>query len=102
MILLCYSSDTVARACQGLSRFDQSFIEFLHTAGIPFVDTLLKHVDDYRNFNLPPEEYVKRYYIEHYSPAGTHFFAFAIKDAVVDWLEPMPTAYRAGAETIHP
>jgi len=100
MVLLCYGAGNVVRACQGLTRFDQRFVEFLHQLGIPTVDGLSKHLEDFRAFNLSPQDYVKRYFIGHYKPQGTHFFAFAIKDAVVDWLEPKPTAYRPGAETI--
>ena len=37
---------------------------------------------------------MKRYFVGHYSPAGNHFFAFSIKDTVVDWLNPKPIAYR--------
>jgi hypothetical protein len=38
---------------------------------------------------------MKRYYIGHYSPAGNHFFAYSIKDKIVDWLDPKPITYRA-------
>jgi len=55
---------------------------------------LQKHVEEFRTFRLSPEEYVKRYYVGHYSPKGNHFFAFAIKDAVVRWLDPKPPAHR--------
>jgi hypothetical protein len=59
-------------------------------------------VQDYQSFRNTPEDYVQRYYIAlmghqgygHYSPTGNHFFAFAIKDDLVDWLEPKPPAYR--------
>ena len=48
---------------------------------------------------LSAEEYCHRYYIDgyggHYNPAGNHFFAFAIKDALVEWLEPKPLTYQA-------
>lgn len=37
--------------------------------------------------------YMKRYFIGHYSPAGNHFFAFSIKDSIVDWLDPKPITY---------
>jgi hypothetical protein len=46
---------------------------------------------------MDPKAYVDRYYIGHYNPQGNHFFAFAIKDRVRDWLEPKPPAYRSEA-----
>ena len=36
---------------------------------------------------------MKRYYIGHYSPAGNHFFAYALKDTLIEWLEPKPISY---------
>ena len=84
------------RACEGRPRIDQSIIENFRQKKILFVDGLAKHKKDFRNFNLSPQDYVKRYYIGHYNPRGNHFYAFAIKDAVVNWLNPKPPAYREG------
>lgn len=95
MILLSYSSGSVIAACQGQPRFDQTFVDFLRTGETPFVDTLEKHAADFSLFRGTPEEYAKRYYIGHYNPQGNHFFAYAVKNALVDWLEPKPPAYRA-------
>jgi len=100
MILLSYDSGTVMRACQGLPRPDKVFVDFLKEKNVLFVDTLAGHVQDFKVFRLSPKEYVDRYYIGHYNPLGNQFFAFVIKDAVVNWLEPKPIAYREGAETI--
>ena len=52
------------------------------------------HVEDYKSFRIPFDQYMKRYFIGHYSPAGNHFFAYAIKDTVVDWLDPKPITYQ--------
>ena len=100
MIILSYDSDTVSRACHGLPRPDQSLVDFLKEKNIPFVDVLAKHCEDFQAFKLSTEDYVRRYYIGHYKPQGNHFFAFAIKDTVVNWLDPKPTAYHDGSETI--
>ena len=37
---------------------------------------------------------MKRYFIGHYTPSGNHFFAYAIKDKIVDWLDPKPITYQ--------
>ena len=36
----------------------------------------------------------KRYFIGHYNPLGNHMCAFAIKDKLVEMLEPKPIPYR--------
>ena len=54
----------------------------------------LVHQNDYKDFNLTVEDYMERYFIGHYSPAGNHFFAYSIKSTIVDWLDPKPVTYR--------
>ena len=93
LVLLSYSTREVIHACKGLPRRDQDFLDALKNTGIRYVDGLEKHARDFRAFRLTPEEYAKRYYIGHYNPRGNHFFAFAIKDDVVAWLDPKPPAY---------
>ena len=51
------------------------------------------HLEDFKKFNLTLEEYMDRYFIGHYKPAGNHFFAYAIKNQIVDWLDPKPITY---------
>ena len=46
---------------------------------------------------LPIEDYMRRYFIGHYSPAGNHFFAFSVKNTIVEWLDPKPVTYRQDA-----
>jgi hypothetical protein len=97
MILLTFSAvatPDVQKACLGQPRFDQSFVDYLTENEFTFVDALTAHVRDFSFFRCSPDEYVHRYYISHYSPKGNHFFAFAIKDAVVEWLDPKPLAYQ--------
>lgn len=100
MIFLSYSAGNAIAACQGRPRFDQPFVEFLRENAVPFVDALEKHVEDFSWFRGTPEEYVRRYYIGHYNPKGNHFFAYSVKDALVNWLEPKPPAYNT--EMFHP
>ena len=83
----------------GMPRYDQPVVDFLRENDFRVFDMNVVHVDDYKsNFKVPFEQYVKRYFIGHYSPAGNHFFAHAIRDTVVDWLEPEPITYRPGEE----
>jgi hypothetical protein len=75
-------------------RYDREIAEHLSRETEPFFDMNLVHQDDYRAFNLSVEDYMKRFFIAHYSPAGNHFFAFSIKDTIVEWLDPRPITYR--------
>ena len=49
----------------------------------------------YEDSIADPADYWKRYSIGHYTPAGNHLFAYAIRQSVVDWLEPKPLTYRS-------
>jgi hypothetical protein len=102
MVLLAYEGGMVMDGCAGLPRRDAAFVEYLHAEGFTFVDTLVTHVRDYASFKITPEEYIERYYIGHYNPTGNHFFAFAVKDALVEWLDPKPVTYsKAGASIMN-
>ena len=79
-------------------RTDQPIVNYLQERGTRTFDMNLVHVEDYKSFNLSLDEYMKRYFIGHYSPKGNHFFAFAIKDEVIDWLDPKPITYREDAQ----
>ncbi|MDX2035922.1 MAG: hypothetical protein SFX72_04670 [Isosphaeraceae bacterium] len=107
LVLLSYPQGSVWHACQGTPEFNSSdnvdwhparFKEFLKQRGIPFVDTIQAHVDEFRGFKISAKEYVDRYYIGHYNPRGNHFFAYAVKDAIRRFLDPEPAPYRTGAE----
>lgn len=108
LVLLSYPCKSVVDACKGISRDDpkymdwhpRAFRDFLKQKNIQFVDSLPKHMDDYANFGISPEEYAKRFYIGHYSPAGNNFFAYAIKDELVKWLDPNPPTYRGTGTTL--
>jgi hypothetical protein len=93
LVLLSYAAADVAGALRGEPRFDQSFLDALVERRFRVVDGLQKHVEDYAAYGCTPDEYVQRFYIGHYNPRGNHFFAFAIKDELVAWLDPRPPAY---------
>ena len=93
LYVLSYSAHNVVKRIRDGSRFDQEFVDFLERKGLTCVDLMAAHVDDYARFNTSVEDYLERYYIGHYNPLGNHFLAFAIKDRLVDMLEPKPIAY---------
>lgn len=109
MVVLSYPVGSVWHACNRTPDFNdvdhvdwhpQEFREHLASLGIPCVDSLPAHVAEFDTFRLSAKDYVDRYYIGHYNPRGNHFFAYALKDQVRDWLSPLPPAYRAEAERL--
>ncbi|MFN9237024.1 MAG: hypothetical protein ACK6D4_20565, partial [Planctomyces sp.] len=68
--------------------------------GIQLVDSLPAHVAEFDTFKLTAKEYVDRYYVGHYTPRGNHFFAYAVKDAIRDWLTPAPPSYQNNGEPL--
>jgi len=75
------------------ARYDMEIVEYLEQNNFDYFDMNLVHVEDYKSFNLSVDDYFKRYFIGHYSPAGNHFFAYSIKPEIVSWLDPKPIPY---------
>lgn len=108
MVLLSYPVGAVWHACNRSPTDDpdntdwhpQYFKDHLVAKGIRLVDSLPAHVAEYDTFKLTAKEYVDRYYIGHYTPRGNHFFAYAVKDAIRDWLTPAPPAYQNNGEPL--
>lgn len=82
---------------QEINRYDQEIVDFLNENDFNYIDMNLVHVEDFKNFNLSINDYFKRYFIGHYNPAGNHFFAYSIKDRIIDWLDPKPITYEGSA-----
>jgi hypothetical protein len=80
---------------RGEPRYDREIVDYLRREGFRFFDMNEVHLRDFRESGLPYDAYQKQYLIGHYNPRGNHFFAYAIKDKVVDWLDPKPITYRA-------
>lgn len=79
---------------KGNKRYDQEMVDFIKNNGFSYFDMNEVHLKDFKNFNLSLDEYMDRYFIGHYNPSGNHFFAYAIKDKIVDWLDPKPITYQ--------
>ena len=94
LVVLSYSGGGILRALRGEPTWDQELVDFLHTRDYPFIDLRQNHLAEFNRFDLDPETYIARYYIGHYAPAGNFFFAQALKDAFVEWLDPVPLPYR--------
>jgi hypothetical protein len=98
MVILALGHANMAAALRGEPRFDQVLLDFLGTRAYPVVDMRDAFLQEYRQTSLDPEAYLKRFYNGHLTPWGNLFTAWAIKDAVVAWLDPRPSPYsrRAG------
>ena len=63
-------------------------------------------IEQYQPFARLLTEHARRidkplvYFNGHYTPLGNTFFAFAVKDKVVEWLDPKPPAYWDGGPVI--
>jgi hypothetical protein len=103
IVPLTYSEGQIINFLKGGERFDTSFVDYLNRKNITWFDCLQKHKQDFSDFSITPEKYIDRYFIKpaaaavfgHYNPLGNAFFAFAMKNDLVNWLNPKPPAYRS-------
>lgn len=77
------------------ARYDQPIVDYLRQERFQYFDMNEVHVQDFARYRISLDEYLKLHFIGHYNPRGNHFFAYAIKDTVVSWLEPKPIPYRS-------
>lgn len=77
----------------GEERYDQDIINYLKANKTNYFDMNLEHVKDYKKFNISITDYYKIYFLGHYNPTGNHFFAFSIKNKMLELLSPKPITY---------
>lgn len=94
MLVLSHGYEIVRAELAGEPRWDGSFVDAVRGQPYPVLDLRDAHREEFARTKMAPDEYLKPYYIGHYSPAGNHFFARALKNAIVDWLDPKPEPYR--------
>ena len=100
MVILLDPYRVTRTLLEGGTRYDQEIVDFVRENEFTVFDMNLVHCEDYKSFNLSVGHYFKRYFIGHYNPAGNHLFAYALKDRVVNWLDPKPLPYRDTARKI--
>jgi hypothetical protein len=93
LYVLSYSGRNVARYIDRGTRFDQEFVGFLDRKKLPYVDLLAEHARDFAEHRLDIDGYIKKYFIGHYNPLGNFFCAYALKNRLVEFLEPKPLPY---------
>jgi len=94
LYVLSYPASPIAEYIEKGMRWDQPFIDFMKSKNLPFIDLLDAHVREFSQFKTGSKEYLKRYFIGHYNPLGNFFCAYAIKNKLVEMLEPKPLPYR--------
>jgi hypothetical protein len=94
LVVLFDPGRVLPQLVEGRARYDQEIVDFLRENGFTYFDMNVVHVEDFKCFRLTYEQYRQRYFIGHYSPSGNHFFAYSIKDKVVEWLDPKPIPYQ--------
>jgi len=94
MIILSFGQGHVHEALEEKPLFDQTFLNWFKTKNLPVIDLRNAFKAEYQNTKLSPAEFLKPYYIGHHTPLGNFFFARAIKDRLVEWLDPKPLPYR--------
>ena len=99
LFVLSYGQRNAAKVLKTGERFDQTLLDFLEEKKLPYVDLMEAHKRDFAQFNLTADEYIRRYWIGHYNPLGNFFQAFAIKDKLVELLDPKPASYSTDPST---
>ena len=94
MIMLSFGRGNVARHLSGEPRFDQDFVDWLKNRSCPVIDMLEAFAADYKRVKVDVDQYLKPFYNGHHTPKGNFFTAWAIKDRIVQWLNPKPKPYR--------
>ncbi|MHC4394380.1 MAG: SGNH/GDSL hydrolase family protein [Planctomycetota bacterium] len=94
MVILSFGRGNIAAELQGKPRFDQSFVNWLKHKPYPVIDMRDAFSNDYKRYKAGADSYLEPYYNGHHSPAGNFFTAWAIKDRLVEWLDPPPLPYR--------
>ena len=97
LVVLFDPNGAMAEMQRSGTRYDQEIVDYLRSEKFTYFDMNEVQLRDFKNYNLPYEDYLKRYFVGHfghYNPRGNHLFAYSIKDTVVAWLDPKPITYR--------
>lgn len=94
MLVLSFGYGNMAHALTGDPRFDQRFTDWLRTKPYPVLDMRDVFSRHYRDYRGNAGSFLKPYYNGHHTPAGNFLTAWAMKSAVVRWLDPPPIPYR--------
>ena len=100
LYVLSYPPTSIARRIDDGKRWDQPFVDFLKNRNLPVVDLLEAHLADYGKYKISVKDYLQQYFIGHYNPRGNLFCAYALKDKLVEMLDPKPLPYLENANVL--
>jgi hypothetical protein len=85
-------------------RRDQEILDHLSARSVPLFDMNAVHQREYQQAGGTYHEYLSRYMVGgdgHYNPRGNHFFAYTLKDKLLELLDPKPLPYQdRGRDTV--
>jgi hypothetical protein len=94
LFVLSFPGKTIAKYINEGIRSDSELVEFIKAKNLPCIDLMETHAKDFLHYNLDMKDYIDKYFIGHYNPLGNFFCAFALKDKLVEMLDPKPFPYR--------
>jgi hypothetical protein len=83
--------------------YNEDFVRFMKKRGNRYVDLMEAHLKDFSRKKVSIPEYLREFWtvpteaVTHYAPAGNQFTTQAIRDKVVEMLDPKPPAYNSGS-----
>ena len=84
---LSYWDFTCKRYLETGQRFDQELVDWFKGKGLPCVDLLECHRQEYEeDFKCSVDKYTARYWNSHYAPNGNAFCAWAVLPSLLDQL----------------
>ena len=87
LYVLSYWDFTCKRYLETGQRFDQELVDWFKGKGLPCVDLLECHRQEYEeDFKCSVDKYTARYWNSHYAPNGNAFCAWAVLPSLLDQL----------------
>lgn len=94
LFVLSYPAKYIAESYTSTSRWDQELVDFMSEKELPCIDLYKEHVKEFDQYNIELADYLKKYFIGHYNPLGNFFCAEAIREKLIDSLNPKPRPYK--------
>jgi len=78
------------------TREDQEVLDYMAKEHFDYVDLNMVFFREFQKSNLSAADFMNTYLVNqaHLNPMGNHFIAYAMKDKVVEWLDPKPVPYQ--------
>jgi hypothetical protein len=101
LLIVLNGSADINEMKQHGTREDQELVDYLLKVKIPFVDMNAIKLRDFQKSTKSAADFMAPYLVNgvgHFNPTGNHFIAYAIKDKLVEILDPKAVPYQQPAE----